>query len=211
MFEVKCGLLNFIQSVLLNFCHEEGRRNWWDAISTFSFTSPLGDLSYIYAHLDKSGVLQEARVFNETPIKPSKCCLILSKVLFLMQQGEPLHTQEATDLFFSVTKLFQSKDVSVENTLKGLYVEIDSTKENGLFSDQGIVHSGPRRYHGHQQSDQRHEWSCGNWNRLQIQCRAHAVYDYRCELSWMDWLLNWIFHNRHRWCKQLNALSSKPL
>jgi coatomer protein complex subunit gamma len=61
--------------------------------------------------LDKSVVVQEARVFNETPIRPAKCARTLTKVLYLLYQGEHFQTQEATNLFFSVTKLFQSKDV----------------------------------------------------------------------------------------------------
>jgi coatomer protein complex subunit gamma len=42
-----------------------------------------------------------------------KCCLTLSKVIYLIYQGEPIHANEATDLFFAVTKLFQSKDVRI--------------------------------------------------------------------------------------------------
>ncbi|CAH0712927.1 unnamed protein product, partial [Brenthis ino] len=64
-----------------------------------------------YANLDKTIVLQEARYFNETPVNPRKCSHILSKILFLLNQGEKFTTQEATDAFFATTKLFQSKDV----------------------------------------------------------------------------------------------------
>jgi len=119
--------------------------------------STAGDLSYIYAHLDKSVVLQEARVFNETPIKPSKCCLTLTKVLYLMYQGETLQTREATDLFFSVTKLFQSKDVCLTRYALVLDGSVDAIAQNGLFGHQGIVIGGSRCDHGHQQSDQGHE------------------------------------------------------
>lgn len=64
-----------------------------------------------YQNLDKTIVLQEARYFNETPVHPRKCSHILTKILFLLNQGEKLSTQEATDVFFATTKLFQSKDV----------------------------------------------------------------------------------------------------
>lgn len=37
-------------------------------------------------HLEKSAVLQEARVFNETPINPRKCAHILTKILYLINQ-----------------------------------------------------------------------------------------------------------------------------
>ncbi|CAG8677291.1 79_t:CDS:10, partial [Acaulospora morrowiae] len=69
-----------------------------------------GDLGVFY-HLDKTTVLQEARVFNDTPIVPRKCRLLLTKIIYLLYLGEPMATTEATELFFSVTKLFQSKDM----------------------------------------------------------------------------------------------------
>lgn len=67
--------------------------------------------SNVYQNLDKTIVLQEARYFNQTPVNPRKCCLILTKILYMLNQGEKLTTQEATDAFFATTKLFQSKDV----------------------------------------------------------------------------------------------------
>ncbi|XP_065217369.1 coatomer subunit gamma [Planococcus citri] len=64
-----------------------------------------------FQNLDKTTVLQEARTFNDTPVNPRKCTHILTKILFLLNQGEQLGTLEATDAFFAMTKLFQSKDV----------------------------------------------------------------------------------------------------
>lgn len=65
----------------------------------------------MYQNLDKTIVLQEARYFNQTPVNPRKCCLILTKILYMLNQGEKLTVQEATEAFFATTKLFQSKDV----------------------------------------------------------------------------------------------------
>jgi hypothetical protein len=62
--------------------------------------------------LEKGLVLQEKRIFSETPLNSKKCALLLTKVLYLLSQGDKLTTTEATDLFFAITKLFQSKDVS---------------------------------------------------------------------------------------------------
>ncbi|KAG1675191.1 Coatomer subunit gamma-2 [Nymphon striatum] len=64
-----------------------------------------------FFNLDKTSVLQEARTFNETPVNARKCCHILTKILYLLNQGEYLGTTEATEAFFAMTKLFQSKDV----------------------------------------------------------------------------------------------------
>ncbi|KAG8228024.1 hypothetical protein J437_LFUL003659, partial [Ladona fulva] len=64
-----------------------------------------------FQNLEKTTVLQEARTFNETPVNPRKCTHILTKILYLLNQGEQLGSTEATEAFFAVTKLFQSKDV----------------------------------------------------------------------------------------------------
>nr|XP_051704039.1 forkhead box protein D1 [Oryctolagus cuniculus] len=65
-----------------------------------------------FQHLEKSTVLQEARLFNETPINPRRCLHILTKILYLLNQGEHFGTTEATEAFFAMTRLFQSNDVS---------------------------------------------------------------------------------------------------
>ena len=41
---------------------------------------------------------------------PRKCTNIMAKILYLINQGETLGTTEATECFFAITKLFQSKD-----------------------------------------------------------------------------------------------------
>jgi coatomer protein complex subunit gamma len=56
-------------------------------------------------------VIQEARAFNESPIQPRKCRALLTRIVYLLYVGETFTTQEATTLFFGVTKLFQHKDV----------------------------------------------------------------------------------------------------
>uniref|UniRef100_A0A0N4UPB9 Coatomer subunit gamma n=1 Tax=Dracunculus medinensis TaxID=318479 RepID=A0A0N4UPB9_DRAME len=55
----------------------------------------------------------QTRAFNETPINARKCSVILSKLLYLRQQGETLGRLEATEAFFAITKLWQSKDISL--------------------------------------------------------------------------------------------------
>ena len=64
-----------------------------------------------YYH-NKTTVIQEARVFNESPISPRRCRALLAQIVYLLYVGETFGTQEATTLFFGVTKLFQHKDVS---------------------------------------------------------------------------------------------------
>lgn len=87
----------------------------------------------VYAHLDKTSVLQEARAFNETPINARKCCFILSKLIYIIQQGESIGRTEATEAFFGVTKLWQSKDVSLRRMV---YLAV---KELAEVSDDVII------------------------------------------------------------------------
>jgi len=61
--------------------------------------------------IEKGAVLQETRLFNETPLNSRKCCHLLTKLLYLLAQGETFTSTEATDAFFTTTKLFQSQDV----------------------------------------------------------------------------------------------------
>jgi len=63
-----------------------------------------------FSGLDK-GILQEKRIFSESPLHPRKCYHLITKILHLFTQGEEFTSKEAEDLFFSITLLFQSQDV----------------------------------------------------------------------------------------------------
>jgi coatomer subunit gamma len=39
-----------------------------------------------FKNLEKASVLQETRTFNETPINAKKCCFILTKILYMINQ-----------------------------------------------------------------------------------------------------------------------------
>ena len=67
--------------------------------------------------LDKSSVLQDTRSFNETPINARRCISKLTNLLYVLNQGEAVTTPEATDAFFSMTKLFQSTDAGIRRML----------------------------------------------------------------------------------------------
>ena len=49
-----------------------------------------------FVNLDKATVLQEARTFNETPINNRKCTTILTKIIFILNQGRESLRQEWT-------------------------------------------------------------------------------------------------------------------
>lgn len=83
-----------------------------------------------FVGLDKGIVLQETKIFSQAPINTRKCCHLLTKILYLVCQGEKLSTNEATDAFFATTKLFQSQDLFLRRlvflTLKELSPMADS-------------------------------------------------------------------------------------
>jgi hypothetical protein len=57
--------------------------------------------------------------------------MVLTKVLYLINTGETFSNEEAVDLFFAVTKLFQSPDVHLRRMvyliIKELKIESDSS------------------------------------------------------------------------------------
>ena len=65
-----------------------------------------------FQHLEKASVLQECRKFNDANFvskRPGECCELLTKLLYLLVQGDTLTSPEATEVFFGVTRLFQSQ------------------------------------------------------------------------------------------------------
>ena len=63
-----------------------------------------------FAGLQKAAVLQETRCFNDREINARKCIGILTRILWLLTQGDKLSRLETTEVFFGVTKLLQAKD-----------------------------------------------------------------------------------------------------
>lgn len=60
--------------------------------------------------------MQECRVFHdasEVTKNPRKCCTLITKLLFLLVKGESFTSSEVTEVFFGVTKLFQSDDTQL--------------------------------------------------------------------------------------------------
>ncbi|GAB66723.1 coat protein gamma subunit [Plasmodium cynomolgi strain B] len=77
---------------------------------------------------DKASILQETRVFSSYPLNTQKCMQILTKILYLINKGEEkLTPQECTDIFFNITKLFQSNN---ERLRRMVYLLIKSLPVN---------------------------------------------------------------------------------
>ncbi|KQS51960.1 coatomer subunit gamma isoform X3 [Drosophila erecta] len=92
-----------------------------------------------YQNLEKTSVLQETRTFNDTPVNPRKCIHILTKILYLINQGEQLVAREATDCFFAMTKLFQSKDVVLRRMVYLGIKELSSIAEDVIIVTSSLT------------------------------------------------------------------------
>jgi coatomer protein complex subunit gamma len=58
---------------------------------------------------------------------PRKCCLLITKLLFLLVKGESFSSLENTEVFFGVTKLFQSDDVNLRRMMYLFIKEVAET------------------------------------------------------------------------------------
>lgn len=63
-----------------------------------------------FAGIEKGAVLQECRIFNDRQLNTRRCEEVLVRLLYLVGQGDVLSSEEATVVFFSVTKLFQANE-----------------------------------------------------------------------------------------------------
>lgn len=75
-------------------------------------------------------MLQECRVFHDASVvtqNPRKCAILITKLLFLLVKGESFSSSEVTEVFFGVTKLFQSHDVNLRRMMYLFIKEIAET------------------------------------------------------------------------------------
>ncbi|OKL60705.1 hypothetical protein UA08_04259 [Talaromyces atroroseus] len=89
--------------------------------------------------LDRTTVFQEARLFNSSPISPRRCRTLLTKIAVLVFTGERFPTDEATTLFFGISKLFQNKDPSLRQMVYLILKELSTTAEDVIMSTSIIM------------------------------------------------------------------------
>lgn len=82
-------------------------------------------------------MLSEAKEFNKPQINTTECRKIIAKIFYLLYNGEKLTPSEATELFFSITKLFRSKNVSFHSKRRDLTQR--STSELLRICTHGLV------------------------------------------------------------------------
>ncbi|ORY76634.1 coatomer gamma subunit Sec21 [Protomyces lactucae-debilis] len=95
--------------------------------------------SDFFANIDRTTVFQGARLFNQSPISPKKCRILLTKLIYLLSTGEKFSTQESTDLFFGMTKLFQHKDASLRQMVYVVMQELYKDAEDTIMITSSIM------------------------------------------------------------------------
>lgn len=83
--------------------------------------------------------MHAARLFNTTPVSPRKCRVLLTKIALLLFTGERFPPNEATTLFFSISKLFQNKDASLRQMVYLVIKELADTAEDVIMVTSSIM------------------------------------------------------------------------
>ncbi|KAL9716375.1 coatomer subunit gamma [Leucoagaricus gongylophorus] len=105
-----------------------------------SFASKKEDESSLSSYYNnKTTIIQEARVFNDSPISPRKCRALLTRIVYLLYVGETFGAQEATTLFFGTTKLFQHKDSALRQAVYLAIKELAITAEDVIMVTSSIM------------------------------------------------------------------------
>mmetsp|Transcript_16899 Transcript_16899/g.33010 ORF Transcript_16899/g.33010 Transcript_16899/m.33010 type:complete len:887 (-) Transcript_16899:180-2840(-) len=86
-----------------------------------------------FANMDRNLVLREARCFNDKVVNPGKCSIVLTKILYLLNQGEEISQEEALDVFFACTKLFQCKNVHLRRMVYLLIKTLKIDQDNRII------------------------------------------------------------------------------
>ncbi|KAI9769056.1 MAG: coatomer subunit gamma [Candelina submexicana] len=97
------------------------------------------DADQTIVKVDRTSVFQEARLFNSSPISPRRCRILLTKIALLLFTGERFPTNEATSLFFGISKLFQNKDASLRQMVYLIIKELANTAEDVIMVTSSIM------------------------------------------------------------------------
>ncbi|MBA0557054.1 hypothetical protein Golob_027110, partial [Gossypium lobatum] len=89
--------------------------------------------------IEKGAVLQEARVFNDPQLDPRRCSQVITKLLYLLNQGETFTKVEATEVFFAVTKLFQSRDMGLRRMVYVIIKELSPSADEVIIVTSSLM------------------------------------------------------------------------
>ncbi|CCD22758.1 coatomer subunit gamma NDAI_0A06030 [Naumovozyma dairenensis CBS 421] len=89
---------------------------------------------------DKMTIYQDCMTtFNESPVNAKRCRILISRLLRLLANGETFPENEATTLFFSISKLFQHKNDSLRQSVYVAIKELSKISEDVLMATSSIM------------------------------------------------------------------------
>ncbi|KAK9322609.1 adaptin N terminal region-domain-containing protein [Lipomyces orientalis] len=92
------------------------------------------------AVMDKMTVFQDCIAgFNASPIQPRKCRVLLTKLTYLLSTGDTFARDESTRLFFSITKLFQHKDIALRQMVYLVIKELARSADDVIMVTSSIM------------------------------------------------------------------------
>ncbi|KAL9269657.1 Coatomer subunit gamma-like protein, partial [Drosera capensis] len=89
--------------------------------------------------IEKGAVLQEARVFHDPQLDPRRCSQVITKLLYLLNQGETFTKIEGTEVFFAVTKLFQSKETGLRRMVYLIIKELSPSSDEVIIVTSSLM------------------------------------------------------------------------
>jgi coatomer protein complex subunit gamma len=89
--------------------------------------------------IEKGAVLQEARAFHDRQLDARRCSQVITKLLYLLQQGETFTKVEATEVFFAVTKLFQSNDAGLRRLVYLMIKELSPSSDEVFIVTSSLM------------------------------------------------------------------------
>ncbi|XVF67709.1 hypothetical protein PTKIN_Ptkin10aG0143500 [Pterospermum kingtungense] len=84
--------------------------------------------------IEKGAVLQEARVFNDPQLDPRRCSQVSA-----FKQSWILFAVEATEVFFAVTKLFQSRDIGLRRMVYVMIKELSPSADEVIIVTSSLM------------------------------------------------------------------------
>ena len=89
---------------------------------------------------DKMTIYQECmNTFNESPVNAKRCRVLISRLLRLLANGETFPENEATALFFSVSKLFQHQNDPLRQMVYLAIKELSGISDDVLMATSSIM------------------------------------------------------------------------
>ena len=79
------------------------------------------------------------REFNNSPLNEHKCRSILADLLLILHNNSELSRQEATDVFFKITKLFLSKNPALKQITCLAIKELSSKADDVIIVTSSLT------------------------------------------------------------------------